>query len=346
MSTGWGNEPVLCVAEDRRAHEPALQVLVASIAQTNPGLRVALFCPDPTDAFADWLRDYPAVTLRREGFGALGGWNVKPAALSRLLDEGAARPVWFDADMIAAGPLGGLLDNPGDTLLVAEEALWGGEREDRDAMRARAWGLPVGRTLPHALNSCIVGVTAAHRPLLEAWAKLLGSETYQSAQKVRFVDRPIHLGSDQDVLTALLCSEPFATVPLRILRRGVDIVQYFGPLGFTVPERLRAMVRGLPPILHSQGAKPWLGERRSMVDRPGVAPVLRAYADVSPYVLHARRLKVRSLSGEDWTRSLSRGGAALRAVSPGSVALAGLPVAAAMDLARFGRWIVGQIRRR
>ncbi len=43
---------------------------------------------------------------------------------------------------------------------------------------------------------------------------------------------------DQDVLTALLTSTEFADIPLKMLRRGKDIVQFDGVWGYTTTERL------------------------------------------------------------------------------------------------------------
>ena len=39
--------------------------------------------------------------------------------------------------------------------------------------------------------------------------------------------------SDQDVLTALLCSQEFSHIPVEIFCRGSGIIQYFGLYGFT-----------------------------------------------------------------------------------------------------------------
>src|SRR5262249_5971923 len=62
----------------------------------------------------------------------------------------------------------------------------------------------------------------------------------------------------QDALTALLASQEYANVPLKILKRGKDIIQYFGSHGYTISERLSNVVFGAPTFIHSQGPKPWI----------------------------------------------------------------------------------------
>ena len=148
--------------------------------------------------------------------------------------------------------------------------------------RARAWGFDVARKLPSTLNTCVIRLTPAHIPLLERWKELLEGEEYSLAQRRPWYERPVHMIGDQDVLTALLSSPEFATLPLVYLRRGSDIVQYFGPPGYTTLERLSDLRTGLPPFVHEQGGgKPWHldGGRpdglRSAIDR--------LYSELSPY---------------------------------------------------------------
>src|SRR3712207_4014819 len=114
-----------------------------------------------------------------------------------------------------------------------------------------------GRRLPATANTSVLRVTPHHTGLLEEWRSLLRSTEYQSAQLRPWDERPTHLMGDQDVLTALLSSADFADVPVRMLRRDVDIAHCFGSAGYLPLQRVRAVVRGqrLPPLVHAQGGQ-------------------------------------------------------------------------------------------
>ena len=71
---------------------------------------------------------------------------------------------------------------------------------------------------------------------------------YRDEQTKVWDSRGVHMVGDQDVLTALLCSEEFSDVPIEIFYRGSGIIQYFGLYGFTLRERLRCLINGLPPV--------------------------------------------------------------------------------------------------
>ena len=59
--------------------------------------------------------------------------------------------------------------------------------------------------------------------------------------------------SDQDVLNALLGSEEFACLPIRILKTGLDVIHSGGALAYSLSERLRGLVRPIPPFVHETG---------------------------------------------------------------------------------------------
>ena len=121
--------------------------------------------------------------------------------------------------------------------------------------------------------------------------------------------------SDQDVLTALLASEEFAWVPLRFLLRGKDIVQYFGPYGYTLRERLIHLSGRRPAFIHSQGPKPWLWKKgRNQAAQRAKLP-LRSLSRA--FALYARGSKIqaaRSRSPTPWMASHSLAGSTLRAL--------------------------------
>ena len=319
---------LVCIYEDRLSAEPGLRLLVASLLAHNPGLPVHLHYPDANEPFSCWLERYPSVVLDTRTVFRERGWNVKPDVLLRALDRGEPDVVWIDSDIIVNRDLRPVFADLGDdTLVVAEEALWGAP-DDGEAERARLWNFTIGRTLPFTLNSCVVRVTANHRRLLEEWARCLRSDRYVAAQAGPYAARPKHLVGDQDVLTALLCRDDFADVPLRILRRGTHILQVFGLKAYSLRERATTLRHGLPAFVHAQGEKPW-------ADASG-GPLARAFADTSPYKALARRYR-DSLAPHDWLRPRSTLGRALLLMGGGQPPLAGLPISAAVDLASFVR---------
>jgi hypothetical protein len=337
---------LLCVYENRSVNEPAIRLLVASLYAHMPKARLRLRFNPKSDDFAQWIAAYPGVDFAPALLPASAGWNVKPTVLLEALEQGESRVVWLDADILIAGDPSALLDAASPELLtVTEEALWG-RPSDVDAMRTRAWRLPVGRTLPFTLNSAVLSVTPHHIPLLRRWIELLETPDYRIAQATDWRSRPQHLMGDQDVLTALLGSVDYGDIPLRILRRGVDILQLFGPLGFTLAERRRVCREGLPPFLHAQGQRPW-------IDAPPPAGLLdrltQAYYDVSPYLLLA---KTHGVTGDDrdWTRARTMLGRFLRLIGRGSIPLTGAPLAVPFEGLRLAiaakRRLIAKLRGR
>jgi hypothetical protein len=255
-----------------------------------------------------------------------------------LLAAGADEVWWIDSDVIVTDDfrqrLRGLSE---ETIVVAEEALYGaGGHLDRGA-RARAWGFELGRVLPSTLNTCVVRVTRAHVPLLQRWQQLLESEAYTQAQRRPWDERPIHMIGDQDVLTALLSGQEFVDVPVVRLRRGAEIIQYFGPPGYTTRERMSNLRTGLPPFVHEQGGgKPWYldGTHRYAGLR---AAVDRLYSELSPYRCCAASYQAEiadELRHANWIDETSRVGAVLERLAFGSVPLTGLPLALAYSVWR------------
>jgi hypothetical protein len=334
---------VICISEDRKSCETPVKLLVLSIAHYCPGVRIELFYPPADTVFRDWLKRCPHVHLNVEPFVDARGFNVKPLALLAVLDSGYDDVVWIDSDIIIARDFRRYFqDLSADTLVATEEALYGAYPEDPDAMRARAWGFPVGRVLKHAANSCVVRVTNLHRPLLERWRQLLESSIYRSAQEMLWSERPTHMYGDQDVLTALLASSEFAEVPLHFLQRGREIIQYFGPCGYTVKERVMHMVHEPPAFLHSQVSKPWHN-----TPPPGKNNLRlyfeQMYLDLSPYTLEACRFKAELEEDCSWMRPRISGALLLRAAGLGWIPLVGLPLAASADILRLSKKIVRRL---
>lgn len=330
----------ICIAEDRSSCEPALRILVASLSRHCPGLPILLFCPNATESFRGWIAAYPRCVLNpRPLNGVWTKYDIKPLALLAALDSGAEHVVWIDSDILVARDfrpwLAGLAP---DAVVVTEEAL-GAVHRDPDGLRARLWGMPVGRALPWAANTGVIRVTSAHRGLLEAWRALLESEPYRAAQARPWNERGVHMLGDQEVLTALLASRSFADTPVLFLRRGRDIVQFFRSTGYTVRERLGTLRRGPPFFIHSQNARPWWPTAEPS---PGLsARFTRLYDALSPYTTAARAYR-RVLEDDRWLRPATTAAALLASRNP---ALAGLPLALAVDALRLGRAIARRRRR-
>ena len=236
-------------------------------------------------------------------------YDVKPHVLLSLLDEGHEEVLWLDSDILICRDFRPLFaDLPRGVLVVTEEALCS-THQDPGSLRTRLWKLPVGRTLPFTANSSVMRVTPAHRNLLIRWRSLLDDGRYRDAQ-AHTGTRPPHLLGDQDVLTAVLASSDFAHVPLRYLRRGQDILQFFGSYGYTARERLQNFRGGMPPFVHSQGNKPWWPAPDEATPS-WYGRFNSVYLDLSPYTLLAAKYR-DELTDPTWMRSRTRAGTVLR----------------------------------
>jgi len=333
-----------CIAEDRPSCEPALRILIASLLEHIPDADVILFAPNATGAFKAWLQARPQVR-RQPGSASLTArkYDVKPSALLKSLEIVSGPVIWLDSDLIVTCDFRHrFMSLSNDVLVVTEEAL-GSSHADDDAMRARLWALPIGRALPFLANTGVVRVTPKHVPLLTAWDKLLASAEYLEAQSLTWDKRPLHLMGDQEVLTALLCAQAFSDIPLSFLRRGLDIVQYFGSSGYTLSDRVSNIFVRPPCFIHSQGFRPWWP--RSAPASSWSARFLSLYNDLSPYTLRAKRYAA-ALETTDWLSPPSIAAALFRALSFGFYPLVGLPLAVVSDLVRLVKFSLARYRRR
>lgn len=323
--------PLVCAYENRPEYEDGVRVLVASLHRASPDMKLRLFHNPGSADFGKWLEQFPNVDWRPAELPAEQGWNIKPHVLLDALDDGHEQVVWLDADLLVASDITAIFaQSPANEIIFTEEASWGAS-DDADGRRAKGWGFAVGRVLPFTANSCVLKLSTVHRGLIEAWRELLLHPDYRAAQASDWTTRPPHMMGDQDVLTALLCSERFADIPVKILRRGKDILQLFGPLCFSVKERLTVLTTGLPYFIHAQGTKPWKVRSASAAGkRPWYEPLFLPYQDTSPYTLFVvKYLKDTCKFG--WLVPQVKAGRALRAAGMGSLTLAGLPVAAVFD---------------
>ena len=329
----------ICLAEDRESCEPCLKVLLLSLNTHIPGTPINLFYPPAKDGFIAWIKKCPEVRLQTEHLKGASGWNVKPQAILNLIDQGFDEVIWIDSDVVVNRNIFPLLSDLKDDTFVATEHTLADERCDMDALRARLWGLPVGRVLPFALNSGVLRVTRAHHELMDRWWKLLQSDIYQDFQRKTWLERPIHMQGDQDVLTALLTSKEFSEIPIHILRRGKHILQFDGVYGYTLAERLRNLPSGCPAFVHSVAGKPW-SDPWHLEPGGGLREYIKkVYLDLSPYTLSALQYRHEIGSGTEWMRphyGLSR---VQRILGMWYPPLVGLPMAVFADFGRCAKYV-------
>ncbi|UZE48034.1 hypothetical protein ONR75_24765 [Rhodopseudomonas sp. P2A-2r] len=298
-------------------------------------LPTVLFYPPADDCIKDWLKDFPNVQLETRSLSQRGGWNIKPDALLDLLNRGHQDVLWVDSDIIVTRDFLDFFDHlEPETLVATEEALWGSYL-DSDARRARAWGFEVGRNLPFTVNTAVLRTTPAHIPLLERWRSLLADDVYHQAQQLKPADRPDHLFGDQDVLSALLTSAEFSHIKLKFLMRGTDILQYFGPSGYTCAERARNILRGPPRFVHSQVFKPWIKFQSSEKPYDWRTSMDLLYLDLSPYTLAAARYQHEIKQMRAWARPHSILARVLRFAGLFYPPLVGFPIAFIADVIRL-----------
>jgi hypothetical protein len=321
---------VVCLAEDRQSCECAVRVLIASLNRHCPGLPIQFFAPNPTPAFRAWLATRPDVTLNDQGVqGGLGGFDIKPQALTNLLERGFEEILWIDADIVVVSDFrAALAKHAPDVFITTEEAQF--NQSDDTALPTRLWGMPVGRPPLYTVNSGVVRVNRRHLPLLKRWMELLANPDYRASQKKNWRERPLHHLGDQEVLAGVLGAAEFADIPLVQLRCGKDIVQYFRSTGYRTMDRLRHIFGGKPYFFHALGYKPWLvpppPQGHGFGDKFN-----RLYQDASPYMVHASRYGAE-LESTDWLKPRSTGVRILRWLSFGNPALVGLPLAILGDL--------------
>lgn len=326
-----------CIAEDRVGAEIGLKLAILSLNEHCPDVPIILHRPDPIPSFEKWLRRFPQVILKSERFANWHDWNCKPEVLLQAFRErDETQALWLDSDMvITRDPREIWQQVPPETLIVTQEPA--SQPHQGSECRTTGWGWPVGIRYPHSFNSSVVRTSRRHIRFLERWRELQRDPSYLAASTLPLDQRPIHLLSDQDLMTGMLGSAEFADHPVHMLPHGKDVIHCGGALGFSLMERLQGPVRPLPTFLHAIGGKPWvlMGMNNPASDRG--ARFRRLLQEVSPYVAYVRRY--RDLVDEDvaWMNFKTLPGVILRAAGFGHWALRGLPVTAAATLWRAVR---------
>jgi hypothetical protein len=334
---------IICVHEDRDFCLTGAKLSVLSLREHCPGLPIVMSCPTAPPAFAAWLGRQRNVHLAAYPETRNCAWNVKPTVLLRLLEEGYPEVIWVDSDIVAHGDvLTRLTACSPETFGGTEETYWG--QNQGGTARTAAWGLTPGREMPCTINSGVLRVTARHIPLLRDWQLMLKHPVYVRAQSLPWYERPLHMITDQEVLTALLGSKEYADTPLVLLRRGVDIAQCMGPGGFTPWERLGSLGRGAPGLLHSMGIKPWT--KKSQPPRLRLhSRALRQYyeylhMELTPYVPAARKYAAALEEDVEWMKVHSLPARMMAAATLSSAILQEFPLALIDAAARsWRRWL-------
>jgi hypothetical protein len=286
-----------------------------SLCRVDPDISLHLTLPEAPAAVRDWAARRPQVILSTARPDGVSGWDVKPWILRQQLSAGSPEALWLDADMIVTRPISAIVASfPPSSLIVADE--W----DLAGAVRwSQLWGLAEARAV-FPVNSCFVRATPAHRPLLERWLQMTRDSRYREAQRVPFDRRAFHQASDQALLTALLGSQEFGEVAVDYIRLGRHIAQCAGPSGYRPHHRVLDLFRGLPPLIHCIGRKPY----EPRIKQGFLADLA---SDVSPYVLAALRIARDLNMHPQWLDARTSLGAILRGLTSGHPAMAGLPLA-------------------
>lgn len=310
--------PRVCAYEDRKEAMDSLILMAESLCSVDSEISLHLTVPDAPEKVRAWARRWPEVVLCTERPRGVTGWDVKPWLLLQQLNEGYSSVLWLDDDIIVTKPISRLLrEFPEDALIFAEE--WG----RWTVPVSRLWGMPSGRPV-QLFNNCFIHVTPAHRPLLERWLQMTRDSRYREAQALPYKQRPIQLQHDGWLLIALLESVEHAQRPFVCIRLGRHIAQCAGSSGYRLRHRVLDLFRGLPPLIHGLGRKPWTIRREeSRIQRF----LLDFATDVSPYVLAARKVAKEMDMSLDWLEPRTRLGALSRSLTGGHPAMAGLPLA-------------------
>lgn len=313
-------QPLLrvCAYEDRAEAMDSLILMGESLCAADSGVSLHLRVPDAPAAVRAWAKRRPEVILSTERPKGVTGWDVKPWLMLQQLDEGIPEVLWLDDDIIVTRPISTIVrEFPPDSLIFAEEWV-----PTEFLKVSQHWDMTSVRPV-RLFNNCLIRATQAHRPMLERWLQMTRDSRYRDAQALPYERRPRHLLHDGWLLIALLEGE-FGHLSFDYVRRGRHIAQCAGSSAYRPTDRLLDLSRGLPPMIHGLGRKPW-DKRR---EQSGVQRFLMDLAtDVSPYVLAARKVAKKVDVSPAWLESRTRLGAMLRGLTGGHPGMAGLPLA-------------------
>jgi hypothetical protein len=291
---------LICLYEDRPVQIAGVKILLLSLARYAPSWPVRLRFPNIPDSFRSWLRQFPTIDLHEDSLAGAGSYNVKPSVLLDGLSTGAETCLWFDTDVLVNGSLAFLDAIPPETIVSSQDP-W--EYADGSSHRAETMGLMPGRSLPGPINTAVVRIGQQHQELLHAWLKLVSTEAYLHEQATPVDQRNPHMLGDQDVFSALLASQEFASIPLVRLLHGKQILQHHGAGAYRPGLRWSNLKNGMPPLMHAMGTiKPWvMPPHQGLLRRPRDY-YERTYLELSPYVHFARQYRSHLDENADWLK--------------------------------------------
>ena len=307
----------ICAYEDRAEAMDSLILMAESLCAVDRDISLHLTVPDAPEKVRAWARRWPEVVLSTERPKGVTGWDVKPWLLLKHLDEGVPSVLWLDDDIIVTRPVSKIVrEFPPDALIFAEE--WG----HWTVPVSHLWDMPPARPVP-LFNNCFIHVTPSHRRLMERWLEMTRDPRYREAQALPYAQRPQQAKHDGWLLIALLESEEFGQMPYECIRSGRHIAQCAGSSSYKPENRLLDLFRGLPPLIHGLGRKPWEVRREQGIQRF----LLDFATDVSPYVLAARKVARTMNMSLDWLEPRTQLGALSRGLTGGHPGMTGLPLA-------------------
>ena len=149
---------------------------------------------------------------------------------------------------------------------------------------------------------------------------------------------------DQDVLGALLSSEEFAELSVRLLTRGREIIHDIQG-GYHPWDRLANLIRPLPPLVHAQSYKPWrFSTQPALFDDPWLYYHF-VHVETSIYLHRARAHRDELDEDPPWLETRSLSAKMANALMAGDPHLAGLPLAVIGRLLDRQAWARHQLGR-
>jgi hypothetical protein len=318
---------IICLAEDRLSELDTIKLLIHSIHKhCDPIPLVHLVFPPADNSFKNWLTSYPEVELSTEAIIEASGWDIKPYVLTKLLNDGHQKVLWMDSDIIINANISQLIEGYGDdTLVISEEPK--GEQFAGGTIRAENWGFEIGRSFKQSVNAGLILCTPKHIKLLDQWKVLIQSTDYRKAQALPWHQRPIHLLTDQDLLSALFNAKEWAHIPIEFLESGKTVVQESGPGGYSPTERLSNIGHDLPAFTHAMKKKPWRYETTPSLFRNPLRYYYALHCELSVYSYLAGKLAPEIGLESPWLTRRSIFGSLLKFFSMNNPSLAGLPLA-------------------
>jgi len=244
-----------CTFEDRADALIGIKLLALSLERHCRSFRFWILLRHEPPGFQEWLAHHaPSASLLV--FNPVGNtWNIKAEILMRFLAD-HAEITWIDSDIIVLRDLEELWAQTGNRMLVAQQFDFS---PIDDPVQDLTFGQRRLRSVPFAVNSCVLRFTRSHLPLLEAWNTLLLHPDFLTEQQRKFADRRLGLQSDQELLEYALCTvdEPELDPPAYV-RTGIDIIQDHGATTYDFGHRLRNVLGwNRPFFVHALGTKPW-----------------------------------------------------------------------------------------